>query len=57
MANGEEQGLEKDGYSVRWSVDNGLGLVFVVRIHPHYSFFPFNKLISNVRWFSLHYFL
>ncbi|OXG74702.1 signal recognition particle receptor subunit alpha [Cryptococcus neoformans var. grubii Br795] len=30
MANGEEQGLEKDGYSVRWSVDNGLGLVFVV---------------------------
>ncbi|KAL0252593.1 hypothetical protein I308_101985 [Cryptococcus tetragattii IND107] len=30
MTDGEEQGLEKDGYSVRWSVDNGLGLVFVV---------------------------
>nr|ODN95967.1 signal recognition particle receptor subunit alpha [Cryptococcus depauperatus CBS 7855] len=30
MANGEELGVEKDGYSVRWTVENGLGLVFVV---------------------------
>lgn len=48
MTDGEEQGLEKDGYSVRWSVDNGLGLVFVVR-NPHYWLSPllFYKLISS----------
>lgn len=28
----EEQALEKDGYNVRWTMENGLGLVFVVRI-------------------------
>lgn len=27
---GEEDGMEKDGFSVRWTVENGLGLVFVV---------------------------
>ncbi|WVF67894.1 hypothetical protein IAT40_002655 [Kwoniella sp. CBS 6097] len=27
---GEEEGFEKDGYSVRWTMENGLGLVFVV---------------------------
>lgn len=26
----EEEGLEKDGYSVKWTMENGLGLVFVV---------------------------
>ncbi|WRT70790.1 uncharacterized protein IL334_007789 [Kwoniella shivajii] len=26
----EEEGYEKDGYSVRWTMENGLGLVFVV---------------------------
>lgn len=26
----EEKGYEKDGFSVRWTVENGLGLVFVV---------------------------
>lgn len=26
----EEDGFEKDGYSVRWTMENGLGLVFVV---------------------------
>ncbi|EIW70063.1 hypothetical protein TREMEDRAFT_43682 [Tremella mesenterica DSM 1558] len=26
----EETGYEKDGYSVRWTMENGLGLVFVV---------------------------
>ncbi|ODO10656.1 hypothetical protein I350_01253 [Cryptococcus amylolentus CBS 6273] len=30
VSNGEEEGLEKDGFSVRWTVENGLGLVFVV---------------------------
>jgi signal recognition particle receptor subunit alpha len=25
-----EDGLEKDGYSVRWTMENGLGLIFVV---------------------------
>ncbi|TXT13037.1 hypothetical protein VHUM_01438 [Vanrija humicola] len=29
-AQSEEEGFEKDGYSVRWTVENGLGLVFVV---------------------------
>ena len=28
---GEDEGYEKDGYSVRWTMENGLGLVFVVR--------------------------
>jgi signal recognition particle receptor subunit alpha len=31
-ARSEEEGFEKDGYSVRWNMENGLGLVFVVRI-------------------------
>lgn len=26
----EEEGIERDGFSVRWTVENGLGLVFVV---------------------------
>lgn len=26
----EDKGYEKDGFSVRWTVENGLGLVFVV---------------------------
>ncbi|ORY31292.1 SRP54-type protein [Naematelia encephala] len=26
----EDEGFEKDGYSVRWTMENGLGLVFVV---------------------------
>lgn len=30
VAKGEEQGLDKDGFSVRWTLENGLGLVFVV---------------------------
>nr|XP_018259819.1 signal recognition particle receptor subunit alpha [Kwoniella dejecticola CBS 10117]OBR81977.1 signal recognition particle receptor subunit alpha [Kwoniella dejecticola CBS 10117] len=29
-ARNEEEGFEKDGYSVRWTMENGLGLVFVV---------------------------
>ncbi|WWC72664.1 uncharacterized protein I206_106628 [Kwoniella pini CBS 10737] len=29
-ARNEEEGYEKDGYSVRWTMENGLGLVFVV---------------------------
>lgn len=28
---GEDDGFEKDGYNVRWTMENGLGLVFVVR--------------------------
>ncbi|KAJ9120892.1 hypothetical protein QFC22_002827 [Naganishia vaughanmartiniae] len=30
VAKGEEQGLDSDGFSVRWTLENGLGLVFVV---------------------------
>jgi signal recognition particle receptor subunit alpha len=26
----EQEGIERDGYSVRWTMENGLGLVFVV---------------------------
>jgi signal recognition particle receptor subunit alpha len=26
----EQDGIERDGYSVRWTMENGLGLVFVV---------------------------
>ncbi|WVW80739.1 hypothetical protein I302_102725 [Kwoniella bestiolae CBS 10118] len=29
-ARNEEEAFEKDGYSVRWTMENGLGLVFVV---------------------------
>ncbi|WWD20794.1 hypothetical protein CI109_105271 [Kwoniella shandongensis] len=29
-SSGEDEGFEKDGYSVRWTMENGLGLVFVV---------------------------
>ena len=29
-ARGEDDGFEKDGYSVRWTMENSLGLVFVV---------------------------
>ena len=31
VSKGEEQGIDKDGFSVRWTLENGLGLVFVVR--------------------------
>jgi hypothetical protein len=34
-ARSEEEGFEKDGYSVRWNMENGLGLVFVVRYLSH----------------------
>lgn len=34
VAKGEEQGLDKDGFSVRWTLENGLGLVFVVSRCP-----------------------
>jgi hypothetical protein len=30
QSRGEDDGYEKDGYSVRWTMENGLGLVFVV---------------------------
>ncbi|GHJ84366.1 hypothetical protein NliqN6_0768 [Naganishia liquefaciens] len=30
VSKGEEQGIDKDGFSVRWTLENGLGLVFVV---------------------------
>jgi signal recognition particle receptor subunit alpha len=30
----EEDGFEKDGYSIRWTMENGLGLVFVVSSYP-----------------------
>jgi signal recognition particle receptor subunit alpha len=30
-ARNEQDGIERDGYSVRWTMENGLGLVFVVR--------------------------
>lgn len=33
-ARSEQEGFEKDGYSVRWTMENGLGLVFVVRHLP-----------------------
>lgn len=36
-ARNEEEGFERDGYSVRWTMENGLGLVFVVRPHSEYS--------------------
>lgn len=26
----QEEGVQKDGFSIRWTVENGLGLVFVV---------------------------
>lgn len=29
-ARGEDEVFERDGYSVRWTMENGLGLVFVV---------------------------
>lgn len=29
-ARSEDEGFEKEGYSVRWTMENGLGLVFVV---------------------------
>lgn len=29
---GEQEGFERDGYSVRWAMENSLGLVFVVGI-------------------------
>lgn len=32
VAKGEEQGLDSDGFSVRWTLENGLGLVFVVSL-------------------------
>jgi signal recognition particle receptor subunit alpha len=31
-ARGEEEGVEKDGFRIRWTVENGLGLVFVVSV-------------------------
>lgn len=34
-ATNEEEGFERDGYSVRWTMENGLGLVFVVSLPPH----------------------
>jgi signal recognition particle receptor subunit alpha len=30
QARGEKEGFEKDGYSVEWTLENSLGLVFVV---------------------------
>lgn len=32
-ARGEDEVFERDGYSVRWTMENGLGLVFVVSSH------------------------
>lgn len=32
VSKGEEQGIDKDGFSVRWTLENGLGLVFVVSV-------------------------
>lgn len=29
-ARGEDETFERDGYSVKWTMENGLGLVFVV---------------------------
>lgn len=30
----EDEGYDKDGYSVRWTMENGLGLVFIVSYAP-----------------------
>lgn len=42
----EEDGFEKDGYSIRWTMENGLGLVFVVSQLPC-------LWRANLRWSSL----
>lgn len=34
---GEQDGLETNGYSVRWTVENGLDLVFVVSRYAIYD--------------------
>lgn len=30
-------GFERDGYNIRWTVENGLGLVFIVSLSAHAS--------------------
>lgn len=47
-AHNEEDGFEKDGYSVRWTMENGLGLVFVVRQYTHNRRFSSHDWIGRV---------
>lgn len=42
-ARNEQEGFERDGYSVRWTMENGLGLVFVVRTC---RYTPINKNVG-----------
>jgi hypothetical protein len=48
----EQDGFERDGYSVRWTMENGLGLVFVVC-----RCFCQSVGRADLRWYSQHCYL